>query len=150
MFDPGDNGLATEVVRYGRARLTIARSQPPLTFTDFDELLAAYARGEAEATSVAAAFLRERVVDHSASFDWRTAKLRGLIPIVCELSESPKLEASTPKELADALARAAGHTPGANGSGPAGQRTRKRLVRIPLPPLGRRRERTRPGAARAS
>ena len=107
MFRSEESDVATETVRYGRARLTIARSAPPAPlFEDFDMLLDSYERGKARASSVAAAFLRERVVDHTPSFEWRTARLTELIPIVCELSDEPKLKASTPTELADALVRA--------------------------------------------
>lgn len=106
MFRGQDSEVSVETVRYGRARLTVARSAPPRDLEGLAELVDAYSRGEARATSVAAAFLHQRVVDHSPSFDWRSAKLRQLIPIVCALSEDPKLEASTPTELADALMRA--------------------------------------------
>jgi hypothetical protein len=125
--------VATEKVRYGRASLTIARSEPALHFDDFDDLLAAYERGEARATSVAAAFLRERVVDHTPSFEWATARLIPLIPIVCEVSEDPKLTATTPTELADALLRVRGSR-ARNGARPARRavRPRRRLVRLPL------------------
>ena len=132
----GQEAGAVEKVRYGRATLMIARSQPERHFDDFDDLLAAYERGEARATSVAAAFLRDRVVDHTPSFEWRTAKLRPLIPIVCGLSEDPKLEASTPTELADALVRAKAQSEERSGNGKAAPdstpKRRARLFRIPL------------------
>ena len=133
MSGPGRENGALEKVRYGRATLVIARSQPDRHFEDFDDLLAAYGRGEARATSVAAAFLRDRVVDHTPSFEWRTAKLTALIPVVCSLSEDPKIEASSPTELADALLAAHGRN-GHKGNGAAKtpQRPRRRLFRIPL------------------
>ena len=112
MFRLEDTGVAVETVRYGRARLTIARTAPASPFDDLDDLLDAYERGDARPTSVTAAFLRQRVVDHTPSFHWGTSKLTDLIPIVCAASDDPKLEASTPDELADALVRTrAGHPP---------------------------------------
>ena len=105
LFRWEDTGFAVETVRYGRARLTVARSAPPRDLVGLDEVVDAYGRGEARPTSVAAAFLRQRVVDHSPSFDWRSARLVELIPIVCALSDEPALTASTPTELADELLR---------------------------------------------
>ena len=141
--------VTTEKVRYGRASLSIARSSPAFHFGDFDELLTAYERGEARATSVAAAFLRERIVDHTPSFEWGTATITPLIKIVCEVSDDPKLVASTPTELADALvrARAAGNGHAGNGRGNgraqaeiAAKRGR-RLFRLPLSRASARRGR---------
>jgi hypothetical protein len=103
LFRWEETGFAVETVRYGRARLTVARSTPPRDLVGLGEVVEAYGRGQARATSVAAAFLRQRVVDHSPSFDWRSARLMELLPIVCALSDEPKLHASTPAELADEL-----------------------------------------------
>jgi hypothetical protein len=138
MLGPAVQDVATEKVRYGRASLTIARSTPTFHFDDFDGLLAAYERGEAHATSVAAAFLRERVVDHTPSFDWRTATLLPLIRIVCEVSDDPKLEASTPTELADALVRVRASRGRRAGNAAAraqvAAKRGRRLFRLPLSP----------------
>ena len=112
-----ETGFAVETVRYGRARLTVARSTPPRDLVGLAEAVEEYRRGEARATSVAAAFLRQRVVDHSPSFEWSSAQLTQLIPIVCALSDEPKLHASTPAELADELV---GN--GSNGTQPKAER----------------------------
>jgi hypothetical protein len=90
-------------VRYGRARLTVLRSDR-LDEGRLGETLRAYEQGDARPASVARAFLRARVVDHSPSFEWRSAKPTELIPIIGAVSDPP-LEATTPKELADELVR---------------------------------------------
>ena len=93
-------------VRYGRASLTVARSGPVGESGALAEVLDAYERGEARPASVARAFLRERVIEHSPSFEWRSVKLAELIPAVTAVSSDPELRAQTPKELADELVRA--------------------------------------------
>ncbi len=93
----------TEDVRYHRARLTVARAGP----LDGDDRLGAaldsYEKGDVRPGTVAMAYLRARVVDHSPSFRWRGARLGELIPLVTSVSAGPKIEAETSRELADAL-----------------------------------------------
>jgi hypothetical protein len=95
--------------RYGRATLTIRR------WGGLNELLGdsalakkvnAFRKGETATEDVAWAFVRARVKSHSPSFDWKTADLRRLIPLIAGCSEEPKLAVVEADELAHALVRA--------------------------------------------
>jgi hypothetical protein len=92
-------------VRYGRARLTVATGGRLDADDPLGRAIDEYERGEARATTVARAYLRSRVVDHSPSFSWRNAKLSELIPLVTSVSAGPRLEAQSSAELADELVR---------------------------------------------
>ena len=93
----------TEDVRYHRARLTVARAGPLDGDDRLGQALDSYENGDVRPGTVAMAYLRARVVDHSPSFRWRGARLGELIPLVTSVSASPKIEAETSRELADAL-----------------------------------------------
>ena len=96
-------GVETEDVRYGRARLTVARSGSLLADDELGRALERHERGDAPAEEVAWAYVRTRTVDHSPSFAWKEARLGPLIELVTGVSDSPKLEAKTPAELITAL-----------------------------------------------
>jgi len=96
--------LGVEKLRYGRARLTVARSGPLTAADRLGDALDAYEKGEARPAVVANAYLRARVVDHSPSFRWRGTRLGELIPLVTSVAE-PAIEAETSRELADELVR---------------------------------------------
>jgi len=89
-------------VRYGRATLTVSRWGAVIGTPVHDALLQ-YERGEASAEDVAWVFVRDRVEGHSASFDWETADLKKLLPLVTNVASEPAMSASTPDELVTEL-----------------------------------------------
>jgi hypothetical protein len=95
--------------RYGRATLTILRSgglDELIGRSEVAQTIDAFRSGEATSEDVTWAFVRGRVESHSPSFTWKTADLKKVIALVAGCSETPKLTATEPDELATALLRA--------------------------------------------
>jgi len=91
-------------VHYGRATLTVHRSVVVLG-SPIGEALKAYRRKEIDAEEVAWRFLRGQSVEHSPTFDWATANLLRLLPLVTAVMREPELKAQTPEELVAELQR---------------------------------------------
>jgi hypothetical protein len=91
-------GARTAKVRYGRATLTVLRSDA-VFLTPVAEALAGHDGGELSAEDVAAIFLAQREVEHSPTFDWDRVDLARLLPRVTAVSERPEIEATNPEEL---------------------------------------------------
>jgi hypothetical protein len=89
-------------IRYKRATLTVEQIVA-VNFTPVEQALAGHRTGVVSEEEVAAAFLREQVIVHSPSFDWKTAELEVLLERVAAAMTDPKLKARTPKELVPEL-----------------------------------------------
>lgn len=89
-------------VRYGRAVLTIARFGG-LSGSELERSLAGYEAGDVEAEAVCWAFVRERVIDHTPSFNWADVELPLLLDRVVGVSTRPEFSSSEPEEVAAEL-----------------------------------------------
>lgn len=93
-------------VRYGRARLTIAR-WGQLGEGAMWDAIHSYRAGRLTDDELCWAYVRRRVLSHSPSFDWEQTDLGRLLHLVAGASESPSLPSLTAAEFAPALAAAA-------------------------------------------
>lgn len=97
--------MPSEEVRYGRARLTVETAGDLTAQDELGQTIDRYQAGAATPDEVAWAFVRSRVVSHSASFDWKEADLAKIGPLVTGVSVSPRIKASSTREFADELVR---------------------------------------------
>jgi hypothetical protein len=89
-------------VRYERAVLTVQHWGAVL-FTPIADALEAYREEKASADDVAWAFVKTRVIEHTATFNWDRADIGKLLPRITAVTDDPKIEATTPVELVSEL-----------------------------------------------
>lgn len=93
-------------VCYGRAFLTVTRFGG-LSSGELEGCLAAYEDGDIDAEAVCWTFVRERVIDHTPSFDWEDVELPLLVDRVVGVSTIPEFSSSEIEDVAAALVEAA-------------------------------------------
>lgn len=93
-------------VRYGRARLTVARCGG-LTDGKLGAAIERFEQAQLDAEGLAWAFVSDRVVDHTPSFSWEGADLALLLDRIVAVSTDPKFHGSSIDEVAEALVEAA-------------------------------------------
>lgn len=89
-------------VRYERAVLTV-QCWGAVIFTPVADALEGHRQGNANSEDVAWAFVKNRVVEHTASFSWDRANIGKLLPRVAAVTDDPKVKATTPAELVPEL-----------------------------------------------
>jgi|GEM_PF-2320584 len=85
-------------IRYGRATLTIERSDSVL-MTPLTQALRAHREGEMTEEDVAWVFVKERVIEHSPTFSWEGVELAKLLPRVVAVTTEPEIKADIPSKL---------------------------------------------------
>jgi hypothetical protein len=93
-------------VRYGRAFLTVTRFGG-LSGGELKRCLSAYEDGETDAETLCWAFVRERVIDHTPSFDWEVVELPLLLDRIAGASTSPAFPSSDIEDVAATLVETA-------------------------------------------
>lgn len=89
-------------VRYGRARLTLARFDR-LTREPLRGRIEDFAAGSLDAVELCRVFARERVLSHSPSFRWQRADLSLLLDRIVAVSTHPEFSSSACEDIAAAL-----------------------------------------------
>jgi len=88
--------------RYGRATLTIAR-WGGLHEGKLATAIMAFEKGKLDAEGLCWAFVRDRVIRHSPTFDWESAALGRILSLVTEAAREPEIPDLPATELAPIL-----------------------------------------------